>query len=53
MAYISELPGRTLLKPSEAASLFNLSPKTIYFWHRIGMIEGVKIGRILRIQTSC
>ena len=52
MAYISELPGRTLLKPSEVASLFNVSPQAVYLWHRMGMIEGVKIGRTLRIQAS-
>ena len=52
MAYMSELPGRTLLKPSQVASLFHVSPQAVYLWHRMGMIEGVKIGRTLRIQTS-
>ena len=53
MAYISELPDRTLLKPVEVASLFNVSPQTVYLWHSMGMIGGVKIGgRILRIFAS-
>jgi len=52
MAYSSELPGRTLLKPSEVASLFGVSPRTVYHWHRMGVIEGIKINGILRIYTS-
>ena len=53
MGYLRELPDRTLLKPSQVASLFNVSPQTVYFWHRTGMIEGIKIGgRILRIFAS-
>ncbi|HUJ70309.1 MAG TPA: helix-turn-helix domain-containing protein [Syntrophorhabdales bacterium] len=52
MVYISELPGRTLLKPSEVASLFGVSPQTVYNWHRMGMIHGVKISGILRIYAS-
>ena len=50
MSYISELPDRTFLKPSEVASLFDVSPQTVYLWHRMGMIEGIKIdGRTLRV----
>ena len=52
MSYSSELPTRTFLKPSEVASLFNIAPQTVYFWHRMGKIEGVKIGGSLRIYTS-
>jgi len=52
MAYSSELPGRTLLKPSEVASLFGVSPHTVYHWHRMGMIQGVKIKGVLRIYAS-
>ncbi|MGA2107514.1 MAG: helix-turn-helix domain-containing protein [Syntrophorhabdales bacterium] len=52
MSYNSELPSRTFLKPSEVASFFNVAPKTVYFWHRMGRIEGIKIGGSLRIYTS-
>lgn len=39
MAYLSELPDRTLLKPSEVAVFLNVSPQTVHFWHPMGMIE--------------
>ncbi len=35
---------RTLLKPTEVAALLNVSSKTVYLPHDMGMIEGVKIG---------
>ena len=47
-----ELPGRTLLKPSEVASFFNVSVQTVYSWLKEGKIEGVKIGRTVRICRS-
>jgi predicted site-specific integrase-resolvase len=44
---------KTLLKPSEAAVLFDVPLPTIYFWHRMGNIHGVKInGTCLRIFTE-
>jgi DNA-binding transcriptional MerR regulator len=52
MSYNSELPSRTFLKPSEVASFFNVAPQTVYFWHRMGKIQGIKIGGSLRIYTS-
>jgi predicted site-specific integrase-resolvase len=41
MTYINELPDRNFLKPSEVASLFDVSPRTVYLWHHMGMIETV------------
>ena len=52
MSYSSELPERTLLKPSEVASFFNVSPKTVYLWHDMGRIEGIKIRTSLRIFVA-
>jgi excisionase family DNA binding protein len=52
MPYSSELPERTLLRPSEVASFFNVSPKTIYLWHEMGRIEGIKIRTTLRIFAA-
>lgn len=53
MAHSGELPDRTLLKPSEVAFRLDVSPQTVYFWHCVGVIEGVKIGgRTLRIFAS-
>jgi len=49
MSYNTELPSRILLTPSEVASFFNVSVRTVYFWHKIGKIQGIKIWRFLRI----
>jgi len=49
MCYNTELPSRILLTPSEVASFFNVSVPTVYFWHKIGKIQGIKIWRFLRI----
>lgn len=53
MSHNSESPHRTFPKPSEVASLFGVSPQTVYFWHRMGMIQGIKIdGGTFRIFAS-
>ena len=53
MSYTSELPARTLLKPSEASAYFNVPLPTIYFWYRMGDIDGVKMnGKCLRIFSA-
>ena len=52
MARMRKSPLRTLLKPSEVASLLGVSPKTVYTWCRLEMIQGVKIGKILRIRRN-
>ena len=52
MLFSGELPARTLLKPSEVASFFNVSPKTVYLWHDMGRIEGIKIRASLRILAK-
>ena len=50
MSHDSELPVRTLLRPSEASARFNIPLQTIYFWYRMGNIEGINVnGRCLRI----
>jgi len=49
MAHTNEVPSRTFLKPSEVASLFNVSLSTVYSWYRAEMIQGVKIGGCVRI----
>lgn len=45
----SEMPVRTFLKPFEVATLFNVSVSTVYLWHRMGKIDGIKICGSLRI----
>jgi len=46
-------PQKTLLKPSEASAHFSIPVATIYFWYRIGNIDGIKVnGRCLRIFST-
>ena len=52
MSSKGELLSRTLIKPSDVASLLGVSRQTVYLWHDIGKIEGVKLGGSLRIYGS-
>jgi hypothetical protein len=52
MSYDADLRARTFLKPSEVASFFNVSPQTVYFWHKMGQIHGIKICGSLRIYSN-
>ena len=47
-----ELPSRTFLTPFEVASFFDVSLRTVYFWHKIGKIKGIKIWRFMRIYRN-
>jgi excisionase family DNA binding protein len=49
MSRINDMSPRTFLKPSEVASLLNVSMSTVYSWYRTEMIRGVKIGGCVRI----
>lgn len=52
MSESGELPTRSLLKPFEVASFFDVSLRTVYFWHKIGKIQGIKVWRFLWIYRS-
>jgi len=52
MSNDSELPSRSLLTPFEVASFFDVSLRTVYFWHKIGKIRGIKVWRFLWIYRS-
>ena len=52
MTYHTELPSQNLLTPFEVASFLDVSLRTVYFWHKIGKIQGIKIWRFLRIYRS-
>jgi excisionase family DNA binding protein len=47
-----ELPTRTMLRPSEVASFLRVSERTVYRWFELGLIEGVRINRSLRITRG-
>jgi hypothetical protein len=53
MSYTDELHTQTLMRPSEAASLFNIPLRTIYFWYGAGKIDGINVnGKCLRIFSK-
>jgi excisionase family DNA binding protein len=48
----SDLPQKPLLRPDEVAQFLSVSLKTIYRWHRSGILVGTKINRSLRIPRD-
>jgi excisionase family DNA binding protein len=47
-----DLPQKPLLRPDEVAQFLSVSLKTIYRWHRSGILPGTKINRSLRIPRD-
>ncbi len=45
----NDLPEKTLLSPRDVASFFGVSLKTVYRWHKEGLIVGVTMKRSVRI----
>ena len=44
---------KTLIKAADAANRFNVPLSTIYTWHQMGKIEGIKLnGKSLRIFSE-
>jgi excisionase family DNA binding protein len=43
------LPNRMLLRPQEVAVFMNVSSRTIYRWYEIGIIQGTRLNRSVRI----
>lgn len=49
---LDELPNKRLLRPSEVAEFLGVSNKTIYRWFEMGLIEGVRMNRSIRILRT-
>ncbi len=47
-----DLPDKTLLRPNDVALFLSISLKTVYRWHRLGTIRGVKVKGSLRIYRD-
>jgi excisionase family DNA binding protein len=47
-----DLPDKTLLRPNDVASFLSVSLKTVYRWHRLGTIRGIKVKGSLRIYRD-
>jgi hypothetical protein len=53
MSHTNELRTQTLMRPSEAAAHFDVPLRTIYFWYRVGKIDGINVnGKCLRIFSK-
>lgn len=46
---LNDLPDKTLLSARDVASFFGVSLKTVYRWHKEGLIAGVRMKRSVRI----
>jgi excisionase family DNA binding protein len=49
---MSELPVRAMLRPSEVASFLRVSERTVYRWFELGLIDGIRINKSLRISRG-
>ncbi len=49
---LTDLPEKSLLRPDEVAQFLSVSLKTIYRWHEMGVIEGTKLKKVLRIYRN-
>jgi excisionase family DNA binding protein len=47
------IPDKELLRADEVAEIFRVKPKTVYAWHDIGKLPGVKMGgKCLRFRRA-
>ncbi|MGD0231800.1 MAG: helix-turn-helix domain-containing protein [Syntrophorhabdales bacterium] len=49
---ITELPSRAMLRPSEVAWFLRVSERTVYRWFELGLIDGIRINKSLRIRRG-
>ncbi len=52
MVTTDDLPETTLLRPDEVAAFLRISKKTVYRWYASGLLNGIKIGKALRIYRK-
>ena len=46
---IEDMPNRKFLRPAEVADFLSVSPKTVYRWCDMGLIESIKLNRSVRV----
>ena len=49
---LEEIPNRRLLKPAEVAAFLGVSPKTVYRWCDMGLMESIKLNRSVRVLRA-
>ena len=48
-----KMPNSTeLLTPQETANLLKVSKNTIYFWIKVGLLKGYRIGSVIRLKKA-
>jgi excisionase family DNA binding protein len=49
---LRQIPARNLLKPAEVATLLSVSPKTVYRWCDMGLMDSMKLNKTVRILRA-
>jgi excisionase family DNA binding protein len=49
---LREMPVRKLLRPVEVAMLLSVSPKTVYRWCDMGLMDSMKLNKTVRILRA-
>jgi hypothetical protein len=49
---LQDLPDRPLLRIGEVAHFFSVSPKEMYGWYNLGMLEGKKHKGVIKISRA-
>jgi excisionase family DNA binding protein len=44
-----DLPEKSLLRPEEVAGFLSVSLRTVYRWYEMGLIQGTRLNRSVRI----
>jgi excisionase family DNA binding protein len=44
-----DLPQKSLLRPEEVAGFLSVSLRTVYRWYEMGLIQGTRLNRSVRI----
>jgi excisionase family DNA binding protein len=47
-----DLPNKSLLRPDEVATFMRVCVKTVYRWCELGKLQGVNLGKTLRIYRK-
>ena len=49
---VSKVENSLFLTPSETANLLKVHINTIYFWIKVGLLKGYRIGRVIRLKKA-
>jgi len=49
---VSQVENSLSLTPSETANILKVHINTIYFWIKVGLLKGYRIGRVIRLKKT-